>query len=250
METRTPAYVVPFVTFMGFILLFDLLAPLGLRLDNIDQAWYRRRPEYLMMGLQMAVCFPMLWHWRKRYERGSFRVWWLGLVLGIVGITVWILPTHLYTLWGLDYSQGEGPFYYEWFGVVPRDQGFDAAIFQQQPAAYWTTILLRFIRAVVLVPIIEEVFWRGFLMRYVLRPNGDYWKVPFGQASLKSYLTVTLLFMLVHGSYDWFGAFVFGSLMYFVATQSKSLSVCIFMHGVANLVLGWYALSYSKYGLW
>ena len=247
-NTKTRAYVVPFITFMGLILLVDLLSKFGFRLDNINEPWFRRRPEYLMMVLQMAICFPMLWYWRKSYQWGSARAWWLAIVAGLIGIAVWILPTHLYTALGL--SQAELPIYYKWLGVVPRDQGFDAAIFQQEPLYFWTAITLRFVRAVVLVPIIEELFWRGFLMRFLLKPAGDYWKVPFGEFSVKSYLIVTTLFMSVHASYDWFGAFVFGSLMYYVAVKSKSLYACILMHGVANLVMGWYALTYSKYGLW
>jgi membrane protease YdiL (CAAX protease family) len=49
---------------------------------------------------------------------------------------------------------------------------------------------------------------------------------------------------------DYLGALIFGSLMYWVAVRTKSLLACIVMHGVANLLMGWYALETGKFGLW
>lgn len=43
---------------------------------------------------------------------------------------------------------------------------------------------------------------------------------------------------------------IYGILTYIVAVKTKSLAACIVMHGVANLLMGLYALEYAKYGLW
>jgi len=56
--------------------------------------------------------------------------------------------------------------------------------------------------------------------------------------------------MLVHAPVDWIGALIFGTFMYYVAHKSKSLTACVIMHGVANLVMGVYAMGFEKYGLW
>ena len=49
---------------------------------------------------------------------------------------------------------------------------------------------------------------------------------------------------------DWAAAFVWGTLMYCCAIWTRSLLACVVMHGVANFLMGWYALSFGKYGLW
>ena len=85
---------------------------------------------------------------------------------------------------------------------------------------------------------------------FLLDPDRDYWKVPFGKPAWISYGVVTVAFMLVHQPVDYLGALIFGSIMYWVAVSTKSLMACIVMHGVANLLMGLYALHYGKYGLW
>jgi membrane protease YdiL (CAAX protease family) len=62
------------------------------------------------------------------------------------------------------------------------------------------------------VALAEEIFWRGFLMRFVCDWEGDFWKQPFGRADWRSYVIVTLVFMLAHGSPDRAAALVYGSL--------------------------------------
>ena len=109
---------------------------------------------------------------------------------------------------------------------------------------------MRFFRAVVVVALVEEIFWRGFLMRFLLNPDRDYWKVPFGKPAWISYIVVTLAFIMVHQPVDYLGALIFGSLMYWVAVRTKSLLACVVMHGVANLLMGWYAIEFGKFGLW
>jgi len=249
-EKKTRAHVIPFFVFMGIMMVDMLFEMTGFRLDNIAQPWYRRRPEYLLMLIQLMVVLPMLLYWRKYYEWNFRKGWLLAVIGGVVGIGIWIAPTHFYTAMELNAKGGEDPSWYKWFGLAPRAEGFDAGIFEQGSSAYWVAIVGRFLRAVVLVSLVEEIFWRGFLMRFILRPDGNYWKVPFGEFSWMSYGVVTVAFMLVHAPLDWLGAFFFGSVMYYVAWKSKSLFACVLMHGVANLIMGWYAFAFEKYGLW
>jgi CAAX prenyl protease-like protein len=100
------------------------------------------------------------------------------------------------------------------------------------------------------VAFVEEVFWRGFLMRFLLKPDGKYWKIPFGKFSWFSFAVVTTAFVFIHQPVDYAGAVVYGTLTYIVAVKTKSLAACIVMHAVANLLMGIYALQYAKYGLW
>ena len=138
----------------------------------------------------------------------------------------------------------------DFLGFKSRFGGFDPTIVKESPLAFALTIALRFLRLVVCVPLVEEIFWRGFLMRFVLKPDADYWSIPFGTFSWRSYLIVTALVVFVHSPADYAAAFVWGTLVYTVAVWTKSLLACVVMHGVANFLMGWYALAFEKYGLW
>ena len=86
-------------------------------------------------------------------------------------------------------------------------------------------------------------------MRYIYRERWELLDQPFGRFSIKSYLIVTLLFMLIHSPSDYFGAY-YGSITYFVAVKTKSLCACIIMHAVANFLLGCYVLKTENFGYW
>jgi CAAX prenyl protease-like protein len=248
---RTLAHVVPLVAFMVIMLPWQFVGDL-IEWKHPLAPWWRRYPEHWLYPLQSLIAIVLLLFFRKNYNfKVSPRGVLIGVLMGAVGISFWLLPTHLHMVLGLEGDQ-EG--WLKWFGVMPRDDGFNpqdlSDIFGGSPSVYWTTLILRFFRAVVVVALVEEIFWRGFLMRFLLNPDRDYWAVPFGKPAWVSYAVVTLAFVLVHQPVDYVGAFVFGSIMYGVAVWTRSLMACVIMHGVANLLMGIYALYYAKYGLW
>ena len=141
-----------------------------------------------------------------------------------------------------------------WWGILgfaPREEGFDPTVLEEGgPLLFGTGVFFRFLRMVVVVAIVEEIFWRGFLMRYLINPDGDYWKVPFGTPSVLSFVVVTGLVTAIHMPEDRLAAFIWGSLVFFLAVRSKSLFACIWMHAVANLALGIYVMATGRWGYW
>jgi CAAX prenyl protease-like protein len=242
----TRAHVVPFAVFMAFMLLLQLLVPL-MAWDHPEAPWWRRDPAHLVYPVQTLVCLVLLWRYRRAY-RFAYSLKWLLISVGFgcIGIGFWLLPTWFYDRWSL---QGRTEGWLRWLGVDGRTKGFDPHVFTH-PLAVWTAVLLRMLRAVVVVAFVEEIFWRGFLMRYINCPDGDFWREPFGRATWRSYGVVTLLFMLAHSPLDYAGAFVYGSLTWLLCIWSRSLAACVLMHGVANLTMGVFILKTGKYGLW
>lgn len=245
-EHLTRAHVIPFAVFMVFMIVLQLVtAKIGW--DHPEAPWWRRDPAHFIYPLQTLTGLALLFHFRKSYTfRWSWKWSLAAVVFGAVGIGFWLLPTALYDYWGLT---GKTTGLLEHLGVQARRDGFDPGIFEN-PAAWWTAVLFRFLRAAVVVALVEEIFWRGFLMRFVCDWEGDYWKQPFGRATWKSYGIVTGLFMLAHAPVDYAGAFVYGSLTYALCVWSKSLGACVLMHGTANLLMGLYIMHTGKYGLW
>jgi len=242
----TLSHVLPFAVFMGFLLFFQVLE-MAIGWDHPDAPWWRRAPEHFIYPIQSIVCLALLWHYRRGYTFGWSWKWSaFGVLFGIVGIGFWLLPTTLHSWLG---HQGDPGGLAGLLGVADRRDGFDPGVFTH-PTAWWGTLVMRFVRAVIVVAFIEEIFWRGFLMRFVHDWEGDFWKQPFGRHSWKCYAIVTALFMFAHAPVDYAGALVYGSLAYLLCVWSRSLGACVVMHAVANLLMGIYAMQTGKYGLW
>lgn len=240
--------VIPFAVFMGFLLLLQVFGTFFLW-EHPSAPWWRRWPEQLFYPVQTLVTLGVLAVFWRSYEfRWSWKWSLAGVVFGAVGIGFWLLPTMIYDRLGLT-SDPEG--WLKRLGVAARTDGFNPGeAFGDGTPAFWVALVLRFLRAVVVVALVEEIFWRSFVMRLAADWEGDYWKRPFGEASWKTYGIVTGLFMIAHAPVDYAGAFVYGSLTYLLCVWSRNLGACVVMHAVANLIMGLFAMAYGKYGLW
>ncbi|MES2736467.1 MAG: CAAX prenyl protease-related protein [Verrucomicrobiota bacterium] len=242
-ESATVAHVLPLAVFM---LLNSV--PGWFRIENPELPWYRQAPEHWLYPVQTLLTGGLLIFFARHYRLAPWRGLGGGAVLGLVGIALWVAPAWLYER--LVTSGTPLPGWAEWLGVAERKEGFDPEVLSSWPAWQWASIGMRFVRMVVVVPLIEEIFWRGFLMRYVGAGERDWQQVPFGLHSWRVFGVVTLLVMLAHNPVDYLGAFVWGSLMYFVAVRTKSLGACVFMHAVGNLALGLYVCQTRQWGFW
>ncbi len=226
MSRRTQAYVVPFVVFMLFLIVPDAVAPLLKGWSPI----LGENPKFLVWPLQTLVCAGLLiWYWRE-YEWGAGANWLVGIGVGILSIAIWLAPEFIMS------------------GSKPRVEGFNPTVLEDSPALWWLTVIARFLRLVVIVPLVEEIFWRGFLMRYLISPEFE--KVRFGTYSHTAFWVVVILFVLAHGVADWPAAFVVGILFNLVAIRTRSLSTCVLVHAVTNLLLGVYIMATGKWGYW
>ena len=216
------AYAFPMAAFLAALALASGLRWLG-------GGFWLRSPEYWVYPLQTFVCAAVLWWFRRDYEFQRLR----GIAFTIA------LATFVFVLWIAPQA---------FLGFPARIDGFNPDVFQAQPAVYWVTVALRFARLVVVVPLVEELFWRGFLLRYFISER--FTSVPFGAFSWFSFAAVTLGFMFVHGSADWPAAAITGMLYNFVAYRAKSLSSCVLAHACTNLLLGLWIMHTRQWGFW
>lgn len=238
-DPATLAHVLPFAVFLLLQAIPDLL-----RIDNPELPWFRRAPEQWIYPLQTLACGALLLAGRRHYPLAPWRAIGPALALGLLGFAVWILPVELFTRAQLQ----EPPAYWAWFGLTARSDGFNPA---DAPAGWQTAaVLTRLLRLILVVPLVEEIFWRGFLMRH-LNAHGRSWQeVPFGSHSWPAYGMVTALVVVCHQPADWTVALAWASLVYALAVRSRSLGACVLMHATANALLGLYVLRTGHWGLW
>jgi CAAX prenyl protease-like protein len=104
----------------------------------------------------------------------------------------------------------------------------------------------RFFGLAVMVPVMEELFWRSFLIRYFTSP--DWEKIPVGTFSWGAFAIVSALFGGIHP--EWLAAVICGVAYGLLLRQTKSLFACVIAHGTTNLALGIYVLVTHNWKYW
>jgi CAAX prenyl protease-related protein len=212
-------YVLPFAVFMVFIALKDYLLVFG-------------RWEY---PFRISVLIAALAIFSRSAMRGRL-VNPLGSVgLGVAVFAIWIGPDLLIPGYR-EHWLFQNAVFGKLQSSIPLDLRSDPLV-----------LVLRCLRAIVLVPIIEELFWRGFLLRWIILP--DFRKVPLGTYSAQSMWIVALLFASEHGPY-WDVGLITGLIYNWWMIRTKSLWDCILMHAVTNGALSLYVIASGKWEYW
>lgn len=243
LKSTTAAYTLPLIAFMLVTEVAGMV-----RIENRDLPWYRHAPEHWVYPLQCLAIGTLLWLYRRHYTFAPWRGLWFAAWMGAAGIAIWIAPGILYELWMKPGATP--PDWWDWLGIVERREGFDPTLFVDQPLAYAATVAMRFLRMVLIVPLVEELFWRGFLMRYVQAGDKPFTSIPFGRHTWQAYWITTIAVTLVHQPSDYLAAFIWGTLVYVVAVKTRSLGACVLMHAVGNLLLGLHIMNTHLWGYW
>jgi CAAX prenyl protease-like protein len=220
------AYFAPFLALVGMILLGQVTAWF---FDGRLVSWVLGEPAYWVNPAQALIGGALLVRYRRFYPLGAPRQAWLALVVGVAVLLLWLAPQEL-------------------LRASPRYAGFNPFFFGPTGPPYWITLLLRFVKLVIVVPFAEEIFWRGFVLRFVIDPN--FLRVPFGTFRWNSFLIATVGFTVEHNLPDWPAAALAGALYNLVAYRTRSLSSCILAHAATNLLLGIYVLRTGQWGFW
>lgn len=221
------AYFAPFIAFLGLMAVGSGVA----HLFDGYAFWMASAPRYWIFPLQTVVCAWLLvrgWHW-YRLQAPGWSATAIGGGIGMLVFVLWIAPQ-------------------QWLGHPSRLEGFEPDFFGSSGWPYFLNVGLRFVRLVIVVPLVEEIFWRGFLLRYLIKD--DFTQVPIGAFSWLSFTVVTAGFVFEHSPPDWPAAAVTGVLYNLVAYRTRSLSACVLAHAVTNALLGIYVLKTGQWGFW
>ncbi len=108
-------------------------------------------------------------------------------------------------------------------------------------------LVFRIAGTAILVPVIEELFWRAWLMRYLISPH--FQTVRLGTYGPTSFWVTAALFAVEHGPY-WDVGFMAGIAYGWWMIRTKSLADCILAHAVTNLSLAVYVILGGRWEFW
>ncbi len=218
-------YVLPFIVF-GVFLLGESQFP---------------QLKWLLYPLKALATGMCLWWMRDEFKSLSWRWSWLALIIGVVVVVQWI---------GMEMFF-KANWHYPPLPMVGGDAWDAENIFNPveefggRGVSFWLWIAFRMAGAVIVVPVMEELFWRGFLLRMLV---GRYFeRVTLGEFTWFSCLAVAGLFALAHPWY--ISAFVCALFYNWLLYKTKSILACIVAHSLTNLLLWIYILRFDAWWL-
>ena len=218
-ERSSVPWVLPFAVFVAMLAVQDWLAAIG-------------RWEF---PLRVVLLSAVLWVFSRRVITFATRHAAASIGIGLLVFALWIAPDVLFQ----GYRQ-HWLFQNRITGTLKTS--IDAPLLGDP-----LVLFFRSVRAVVLVPIVEELFWRGWLLRWVT--NSDFWRLPLGVASRSAFWITAVLFASEHGPY-WDVGLMAGVLYNWWMMRTKSLGDCILAHAVTNGALSAYVIATGQWQYW
>lgn len=186
--------------------------------------------------LRVAILAAVLWFCSRQVVSLHAPHWLTSISLGIGVFALWVAPDLFLPSWREHWLFSNG-LTGTIEGVLPEAARSDPLL-----------LVLRSVRAVILVPIIEELFWRAWLPRW-LDHRDDFRKIPLGQYSLASFVLTALLFASEHGRM-WDVGLAAGLLYNWWMRRTRTLGDLILAHAVTNACLSAYVIFRGRWEYW
>jgi len=214
----TIGYIAPFIAFVVSMAIERLIPLPGQWLYPVRFA--------IVLALILTFSLPYL-TWRPRFPLGS-------VLIGVAVFVIWVAPDILF-----GYRDS-------WL----FNNSITGAAKSSLPPHLKQNIVfmaLRSISSLALVPVLEELFWRGWMMRWLI--DKDFLKVPLGTYRSSAFWIVALLFASEHGPY-WEVGLIAGIIYNWWIIRTRNLADCILAHGVTNAVLSAYVIYTGQWQYW
>jgi CAAX prenyl protease-like protein len=184
----------------------------------------------------------MLWMLRDAIKDMKWAFSWEAVAAGILVFVLWIgldghYPSLSELLAKIGFGGSEDKEVLDW---NPLKQ------FSDSPALAWMFIIMRILGSTIVVPPLEEVFYRSFLYRYIAQP--DFEKIALGKFLWMPFIVMCLLFGFAH--FEWLAAILCAAIYFGLIWHKKRLGDAITAHAITNLLLGVWVVWEGEWHFW
>ncbi len=202
---------------------FAVFIVLVMLASKIESPW-------LVVCRPLLVVLMLIWFWRSYRELAvpsavGLAHWLLALMMGFLVFVVWV---------GFDQD----------WAVLSRTKGFTPIL--PDGGADWAWGIARLLGFALVVPVMEELFWRSLVLRWIDRH--DFMALAPREVSWRAFLITTALFAVEHER--WFAGAVAGAAYNWLYIRTGNLWVPVAAHAVTNGVLGIWVLYTGRWEFW
>jgi len=215
-ERGAVAYVAPMALFLAFTATEGML----------PHEWY---PLAYCVKAAVITCALALFHVAFVDFRPTWRVVGPSVLTGLAVFVLWIGVDKLVPYPHLGARVGFNPF-----------EAIEA------PVPRTIFVLVRLYGLALMVPVMEELFWRGFLLRYLT--NSNFMSLQLEAFSWSAFWTVAVLFALAHP--EWLPAVLTACVYGLLLRKTGSLFATFVAHATTNAALGAYVLTARDWVYW
>jgi len=194
------------------------------------EGWVAPSMYPLAYTLKIAAVITAFLIWRGPLGdiRPSWRVLIPSLLVGLVIIGLWLIIDQV-----VPYPH------------IGARTGFDPGTIDSV-AGRLAFLMVWFSGLVIVVPVMEELFWRSFLLRYLTSGNPQ--ALPIGAFSLSALTIMVVLSATAHT--EWLVAAIASVIFAYWLRRTRSLFAAIVSHAAANGALGFYILHTHEWKYW
>lgn len=206
----TTACVVPFVALGGITMLTQAFT------SGFD----------ILYPVRVVCVAGVLVALRRAYPIGGWRFSFVPVAIGAVACAAW-----------MALAPGAGP------ADLAAER--DPAQLGQPWAVVW--LLFRVAGSTITVPIAEELFFRGFLVRRCISADAD--SVPVGRLTWLAFAVSSVAFGALHGQ-AWLAGIVAGMLFAAALAWRRHLADAVVAHATTNALLSGYVIATGSWTQW
>ena len=229
--TFTPLYRVHFLKkALGTSPLMARVAPFVIFLAlTFCQGEFGAASAYWFYLAKTLAAVWLVWEMWPLVSEMRWAISWEAVVVGIGVFVMWV---------GLD------PFYPRFFkgGAIWNPH----AQFGENSALAWLMIGTRILGSTLVVPPLEEVFYRSFLYRYIARP--DFLSVPLNRYLPLPFFATAAVFGFSH--FQWLAGILCGMAYQWLVLRKNRLGDAMTAHAITNFLLGVWVAWQGAWQFW
>ena len=177
--------------------------------DNIGLKEYSYIIKAVIVGI-ILVCF-----WKHYSLKLKGNKWLLSILIGILVFLIWI-SLEQFMPYSSDFNPSNLNIAFKLFGGI------------------------------LVAPLIEELFTRSFLLRFLINP--DKWNSIKPKFTLFSFAVTTAFFGFSHNR--WLAGLLVGIILNLLYIKTKKIENCIIAHSIANAILALYVIFTNSWQFW
>ena len=224
------ARIVPFVVFAAF---------------TIGQGKFGESSRYWIYFVKTIVGAWLIWLMRPLVSEMKWKFSWAAVVVGIAVFAMWV---------GID------PFYppldrlLSYVGLAKAGSGAESPLDLWNPRAHygqasalaWMFIVARVLGSSIVVPPLEEIFYRSSVYRCLIKP--EFQSVPLGQFNWTPFLITAVLFGFAHR--EWLAGIFCGFAYQGLVCWKKRLGDAMTAHAITNFLLALWVVGRGAWHFW